>query len=204
MFDRKLRSWIDPALLQIVDYLKRAGITPNHLTLIGFLFGILAALAVVGETLALAVIFLVLNRLADGLDGVMARSFHMESAGGAYLDIVLDFLFYGGFVFAFGLIEPDNALPAAFLIFSFVGTGASFYAYAAIAAKHDIKNQEVQKKGLDYLTGLIEGAETIIAFILFCLFPEVFPWLAYGFGSLCFVSTALRIQVALRLLGGHR
>src|SRR3546814_15757704 len=57
---------------------------------------------------------------------------------GGYLDIVLDFLFYSGVVFFFAVGRPAEALPAAFLIFSFVGTGASFLAFAALAAKHGI------------------------------------------------------------------
>ena len=64
---------------------------------------------------------------ADGLDGAVARHVGVTDLGG-YLDIVLDFLIYSGIVFGFAVGRPDQALPAAFLIFSFVGTGTAFLA----------------------------------------------------------------------------
>ena len=72
------------------------------------------------------VVLILLNRLADGLDGAIARNTQTTDLGG-YLDIVCDFLVYSGVVFGFALARPEaNALPTAFLILSFVGTGSSF------------------------------------------------------------------------------
>ena len=75
--------------------------------------------------------------LADGLDGALARRLGPTDLGG-YLDIVLDFFFYAGVPFFFAVGRPEFALPAAFLVFSFVGTGSSFLAFAAVAAKRGI------------------------------------------------------------------
>src|SRR3546814_1217422 len=71
----------------------------------------LLALGSYGGALAL----ILLNRLADGLDGAVARHARVSDLGG-YLDIVLDFLFYSGVVFFFAVGRPTKALPAAFLI----------------------------------------------------------------------------------------
>ena len=64
---------------------------------------------------------LLLNRLLDGLDGAVARAAGSTDLGG-FLDITMDFLVYSAIPFAFVLKDPGNALAAAFLIFSFVGT----------------------------------------------------------------------------------
>ena len=120
---------------------------------------------------------------------------------GGFLDIVLDFIFYSGIVFGFALADPArNALPAAFLIMAFVGTGSSFLAYAVMAAKQRLATSERGPKSLYYLGGLTEGTETIFVFVLFCLFPDSFPLLAVGFGALCWLTTASRVATAWRTL----
>ena len=116
---------------------------------------------------------------------------------GGYLDIVLDFLFYSGVVFFFAVGRPEEALPAAFLIFSFVGTGASFLAFAAVAAKRGITTAARGEKSIYYLGGLTEGSETIALFVAICLFPQHFAWFAWTFGALCWLTTTVRITMAV-------
>jgi len=99
-------------------------------------------------------------------------------------------------VFFFAAGRPEQALPAAFLIFSFVGTGSSFLAYAIFAAKRGITTDIRGTKSLYYIGGLTEGTETIALFIAICLFPDAFPWLAWGFGAMCWITTAARIAAA--------
>jgi hypothetical protein len=93
----------------------------------------------------------------------------------------------------FALGDPvANALPAAVLIASFVGTGSSFLAFAVIAAVRGQRAADFPAKGIYYLGGLTEGGETILFFTLACLWPAAFPTLAYGFAALCLLTTLLR------------
>ena len=39
----------------------------------------------------------------------------------------------------------------------------------------------------------MEGTETILAFVLFCLLPGIFPWLAGAVAALCFWTAASRV-----------
>jgi phosphatidylglycerophosphate synthase len=116
---------------------------------------------------------------------------------GAYLDVVLDFLFYAGVPFFFAVGRPQDALPAAFLAFSFVGTGASFLAFTAVAAKRGLTTEARGRKSIYYLGGLTEGTETIALFVLICLLPGSFAWLAWAFGALCWLTTASRVAAAV-------
>jgi phosphatidylglycerophosphate synthase len=196
MLDARLRTLIDPPLDAVGRRLARLGVTANSVTWTGFLVGCgawaLLALGSYGWALAL----ILLNRLADGLDGAVARHARQTDLGG-YLDIVLDFLFYSGVVFFFAVGRPEAALPAAFLIFSFVGTGASFLAFAALAAKRGITTAARGSKSIYYLGGLTEGSETIALFVAICLLPQHFAWFAWGFGALCWLTTAVRIYQAM-------
>jgi len=192
MLDARLRKLIDPPLDAVGERLARLGVTANAVTWTGFAVGVgawlLLALGSYGGALAL----ILLNRVADGLDGAVARHGRITDLGG-YLDIVLDFLFYSGVIFFFAVGRPDQALPAAFLIFSFVGTGASFLAFAALAAKRGITTVARGPKSIYYLGGLTEGSETIALFVAICLFPDLFAWFAWIFGGLCWLTTAVRI-----------
>lgn len=200
MLDATLRPLIDPPLDRVAARLERLGVGANAITVTGFAIGAVAALLVALGSPLLALAGLVANRLLDGLDGAVARRRGVTDFGG-YLDIVLDFLFYAGFVFAFAVADPQrNALAAAFLILCFVGTGSSFLAYAIMAARRGIETRARGTKSLYYLGGLTEGTETIAVFVLFCLAPTWFAPLAILFGVLCCLTTVSRILIARRTL----
>lgn len=180
--------------------LVRRNVSADQVTLAGFVLGMLAVPALAFGLYEIALGFIALNRLADGLDGAVARLTHTTDAGG-YLDIVLDFIFYSAVVFGFLLASPvENALPAALLMLSFMGTGATFLAFASIAAKRGIENVHYPNKSLHYMGGITEGFETIAAFVLFCLFPQYFPELAYGFAALCWITALSRLWSGYRTL----
>lgn len=112
----------------------------------------------------------------------------------AAFSIFLDFLFYALVPFGFILAAPEqNALAGGWLLFAFIGTGSSFLAFAALAAKHQIDNPGYAHKSFYYLGGLTEGSETILLFVLSCLFPGCFPWFAWVFGALCWMTTFTRV-----------
>jgi phosphatidylglycerophosphate synthase len=201
MLDGQIRRWIDPPLDRLGIVLARLGLSANAVTVGGFLVGMGAWGALAFQSYIPALVLIAANRIADGLDGPLARRLGPTDLGG-YLDIVLDFLFYAGVPFFFGLGRPEFALPAAFLVFSFVGTGSSFLAFAAIAAKRQLTTEQRGKKAIYYLGGLTEGAETIALFILICLFPEYFDWFAWIFGALCWLTTTIRVAIAVETFRG--
>jgi phosphatidylglycerophosphate synthase len=200
VLDARLRRLIDPPLDRLSGPLAARGLSANAVTVAGFVIGLGAAAAIAWQAWLLGLGLLLLNRLCDGLDGAIARRRGLTDLGG-FLDIVLDFLIYAAVPFAFALADPAaNALAAAFLIFSFIGTGASFLAYATMAAKRGVSSELRGRKSLYYLGGLTEGTETILAFVLACLWPALFPWIALIFGLLCWLTTATRIAVAVQTL----
>ncbi|WP_119168062.1 CDP-alcohol phosphatidyltransferase family protein [Algihabitans albus] len=202
MLDVFARRLLDRPLNTAASSLARLGIGANALTLSGFGLGLVAVPLLAFEAYIAALILILLNRLADGLDGPLARTTGHVSDLGGFLDIVCDFVFYSAVIFGFALGQPDYALPAAFLIFSFVGTGSSFLAYAIVAAKRGITTDLRGRKSLYYLGGLTEGTETVAFLIVICLFPDWFPWLAWGFGIACWITTATRVLAGWRNFRG--
>lgn len=200
MLDKYIVPRIKPVLAAGAKRLDRVGITADQVTVVGFVIGILAVPAMALGAPLLALLFLLLNRISDGLDGELARVAAPSDAG-SYLDISLDFVFYASFPLGFALYDPaNNALPTAFLVSSFVGTGASFLAFASQAEKQGIQHPDFPYKGLFYLDGLAEGTETIIFFVLMCLMPENFAVIAWVFTGVCLVTTLNRVYSGYQTL----
>ena len=194
MFDRQIQKYTQKPL-QFIAKLFLKFISPNHMTLIGFSFGVLMCLSIIIDQYLLAVIFLFLNRLSDGLDGAMARLQTPTPLGG-YLDIVLDFLIYGGFVLSFGITEQNNTLLSMVLLFCYIGTGSTFLAKAAILPSLTNENlKEEIPKSFHYAVGLIEGTETIVFMVLCLLFPNLFIYFSFIFIILCLITIVFRIIV---------
>ncbi len=198
MLDRAARRLIDPTLDSLARRAARLGLTADRVTVLGFGIGLAAIVAIAVKLYLVGLVLLLLNRLADGVDGCLARRNGPTDLGG-YLDIVLDFIIYAGLGFAFALAQPEQAVAAAFLIFSFMGTGSSFLAFAIFAAKRRLGEQQ-GLKGFYYLGGLTEGTETILLFVFVCLLPGYFAEAAYVFGALCWLTTIGRIASAAQRL----
>ncbi|MFP8779039.1 CDP-alcohol phosphatidyltransferase family protein [Hydrogenophaga sp. RWCD_12] len=193
MLDRAVQAALRPALAHVAGLLVRMGIGADAVSLAGFATGMAAAVAIALQRPMVGLALLLLSRLLDGLDGAVARATQPTDRGG-FLDITLDFLFYAAIPLAFAIADPlHNALPAAVLLASFVGTGSSFLAFAVLAEKRGLTDTTLPGKSFYFLGGLTEATETIAAFAAMCLWPAWFPPLAYGFAALCAVTTALRI-----------
>ncbi|MGV8988363.1 MAG: CDP-alcohol phosphatidyltransferase family protein [Cypionkella sp.] len=192
MIDAKLLPLQHHLLALPARYLVRMGVKADHISILGFGLGALSVPALAFGAYGLALVLFLLNRLADGLDGEVARAVGATDRG-AFLDVALDFVVYALFPLGFALADPAaNALSAAVLIAAFMGTGSSFLAFATIAAKRGTTASDYPTKGIHYLGGLTEGFETIAIFVLMCLIPFVFPFLAYIFAAACVITTVLR------------
>jgi len=192
MIDSHIRPFINPPLKIMAHFLVKLGITANGLTAVGFILSLLSFTALAFAQYNFALLFILLNRLTDGLDGAVARVTVATDLGG-YYDIVSDFVFYAGTIFFFAVGKPEVALSAAFLIFTFMCTGTAFLAHAIVASKHEINHDKQGEKSFFYVSGLAEGSETIIALSLICIIPDYFTFIAYIYGIICLITTIGRV-----------
>lgn len=198
MLDGLLKPGLDPLLDRAAKWLVKRRIGADAVTLAGFAVGLAAAGAIAFEAYLIGLVLLLASRIGDGLDGAVARQTQNTDFGG-YLDIVLDFAFYGAVPLGFVLADPSaNAVAGAVLILSFYVNGASFLAYAIMAERRGLSTEARGPKSLFFTTGLMEASETIAFFVAFCLFPNWFPALAYVFAGLCFYTALSRIVLAGR------
>ena len=199
MFDRSIQRLTQKPLSILGKFLLKI-FKPNQITIIGFFFGIMMCFLIFIHSYLLAILFLFINRLCDGLDGVMARQ-TSPSPLGAYLDIILDFIIYAAFVLVFSLQNEINLLTGVFLLFSYICTGTTFLTQAIIQPQldysqqdHDDVKDEIPKSFI-YASGLIEGSETIFFMFICLILPKAFPILGFLFGMLCLITAIARVII---------
>ena len=198
MFDRSIQRLIQKPLSFLGKFLLKI-FQPNQITFIGFFFGIVMCFLIFIHSYFLAILFLFLNRLCDGLDGVMARQ-TSPSPLGAYLDIILDFIIYAAFVLVFSLENQINLLTGVFLLFTYICTGTTFLTQAIIQPQLDYSQQQDNTedgipKSFIYASGLIEGTETIFFMFLCLIMPKAFPILGFLFSVLCLITAIARVII---------
>ena len=195
-----MRGVIDAPLNRGGRWLAARGASADAVTLAGLAFGLVAAaMLAAGLSGLLVVLPLLASRLADGLDGAVARAGGKTDFGG-YLDIVCDFAFYAAIPLAFVLRDPvANGAAGAFLLLSFYVNGATFLGYAILAAKRGMETTDRGEKSLYFTAGLLEGTETILFFLAIVLWPGSFAIAAWAFGTLCLITALARVMLARRM-----
>jgi phosphatidylglycerophosphate synthase len=203
MFDPLMRRLVGPPVDRVGTWLATWRLPATAVTLAGLAIGLLVVPCLAYRQYEAALIIIVINRLFDGLDGAIARKAGPTAFGG-YLDIVCDSVFYAAVPLGFALADPRYALWAALLLGTFVCTMTSFLGRAVIAAQRGEADGGMRgRKSFFHAAGIIEGTETIVAFVLFCLFPAHFPILAGVFAALCLWTAAARLIECARSEATH-
>jgi len=195
VLDAKLRPLIDPPLNALGRLIASVGIGANSVTMAGMILGLGAAIMIAQSHVLSGLALIMLSRVFDGLDGAVARATKITDFGG-YLDIVADFAFYIAVPVGFAFASPENMPFALLLVASFTLTGISFLSFAVLAAKRGLETADHGQKSFLYNTGLAEGAETIAAFVLMCLFPGHFAIIASIYAIMCLLTVIQRSVAA--------
>jgi phosphatidylglycerophosphate synthase len=199
MLDEELRKGAKPLYELPARVLAGRGITGDALTGIGLGVGVLCLGAISLGLNTAALVLWLLNRLLDGLDGEVARLRGESSEFGAFFDIVADFFVYGGFLVALAVQHPESRLALMVLFFAYYLNGTAFLALSGILEK--LKRKRLTERGLHFRRSLTEGFETIVAGILFLVFPGHVSPIAWIFAAMVFVSVAERVLDGRRMLG---
>jgi phosphatidylglycerophosphate synthase len=201
MLDEILRRRIDRPAALAGRWLASAGIRADVVSVLGLAFGIAAAFAIAFGQFWIGLTLILLNRLADALDGAVARATTTRTDRGGFLDIAFDFVVYAIILLAFAIYDAlANALAAAVLLASYLANGSAFLAFSIMAERRGLTTIRHGLKSIYYLAGIAEGFETIVFMAAFCVWPEWFPHLAIAFAALCFISATGRLVLGWKML----
>jgi CDP-diacylglycerol--glycerol-3-phosphate 3-phosphatidyltransferase len=154
MFDGTFRKPVDAAVKPIGALLRRTKLTPDHLTIVGLLVGVGAAVAIGFGRLWIGLGLVILAALPDLLDGALAKASGTSSQRGAFFDStvdrVTDALLLGGIGWHFALTEDPRLVLLPFAV-------------ASISSVISYQRAKAESLGIDAKGGLMERAERIIA-----------------------------------------
>lgn len=198
MIDAALRRRLAPALDGLAARAADRGVRAGAVTLAGLAVGVGACAAAALALWPVALGLWLVNRALDGLDGPIARRAGATDLGGFH-DFLADFVVYGGFVVGVAIAEPDARVACSALLAAYLLNNVALLSFSSLVEKRGLGMGD--ERSLRFTAGLTEGAETIVAYCLFCLFPGAAEWIAWTFGAMVLVTVLQRMALARRALG---
>jgi phosphatidylglycerophosphate synthase len=202
MFDRYLRRLKDRWLAPLAGALG-PHVPPDLVTVLALLVGLGSAYNAYAGGMRLALALWLVNRALDGLDGTLARLHQRESAFGAYLDIVLDFVVYAAIPAALVVRDPTPAIARAgiaLLAAFYVNAASWMYLSAILEQRREGAAITGEDTKVTMPAGLIGGTETIAFYSAFFVWPPYQPALFYAMAILLTVTIGVRVAWARRHL----
>ncbi len=199
MFDTYLRNAKDRLAEPLARRMKF--LSPNAASVLGALLALLSAFFAVRQLYLWGLVFWLISRAFDGLDGLLARLHNKQTDFGGYFDIILDFVAYAAVPLGFGLgAASQNVYVAlAILLSSFYVNSASWMYLAAILEKRAARDPETMTT-IIMPAGLIGGFETIVVYSLFFLLPQYLLQIFISFSALIFITVIQRLTWAKKNL----
>jgi phosphatidylglycerophosphate synthase len=197
VFDSKLRGMIGPPLESVGRGIAALGVAPAVITGAGWVVGVGACTAGALRLWPLALVLWLGNRLLDGLDGPVARVRGATERGG-YLDVVADFSVYGGFVVGVAIAVPGARLACTVLLCAYYVSGTALLALSSLQERR--RQNNVDERSLRLVGGMAEGFETMVVYVLFCLFPGSAAAIAWVFAAMVGITAVQRIAAGTRML----
>jgi archaetidylinositol phosphate synthase len=197
----KLKKQIQQMLTSQASAAHKLGLTPNKISLIGFILALASAASYIIVTaesswlLILAVVFLLASGFCDTLDGIVARTFQQTTVFGGFFDSVLDryadAAVYGAIIIA-GLSNPAWGFIWGSVWGLAALAGSMMVSYTrARAEAAGIKMESV---------GLAERAERMLILVAVSIIAFFWlPALGYGIALLAVLSNFTVIQRALHV-----
>lgn len=184
-----VRRIVDGGFAKISVALARSQVTANEVTLSGFIMAIWAFTMIAMERRYEALIFILLNRLADGIDGPLAR-LKGPTLFGKVLDPMCDAVFYLGCFAFFSHVFPQY-------------TDAMVWMIAVFCL--DFLSIELTRKVFDESLAtpkwgeLMNGTEIFFSLVLILMLPDATPLIALVYSVVACVAVVLRLTRLARL-----
>jgi phosphatidylserine synthase len=207
VLDAAARRVLDAPLDRMAGVLDRPGISPDRLTAANLLLGLGSAVAAGLQAWIPALVLWLLCRLADGLDGPLARrraarDGPADAGAGGFFDISADFVVYGSTVVgvAVGATSGHGEawLPFLLVLLAYYVNGTAFLAFSSIAERAGRRLDD--GRSLSFLGGLAEGTETVVVHSLWLLLPALAGEIAWVWAAVVAVGAAHRTWSGYRLL----
>ena len=199
MVDRIVRR-IKEQVMEPLAYAVRC-IHPNVVTIASTILGVGAGIAGWQQAYLPALGLWLLCKLADGLDGTLARMRNKQTDLGGYFDILSDTLIWAIVPLGLALGQPTPPMFVG-LALLLIGIYLNSSSWMYLAALQEKKVQGGRARG-EYTTltmpvGLMEGTESVLMYCAFFIFPTALFPLFLLMAGLAVLTVLLRLVWAVR------
>jgi phosphatidylserine synthase len=205
MVDAPLRKSLEGVFSSLAKIVDRPYLSADRITYFGLALGLGGAFSAWQQSWLLALVLWLASRVADGIDGPLARRRvdlgGMKNPAGGYLDIMADFTVYGSFVVGVAHGSGQTYLPFLLVLFAYYLNGTSFLAFSSIGEKEGVRLDD--GRSLSFLYGLAEATETIVIHCAWCIFPHEAAQIASVWAVMVLMSAGLRFYHSNKLLAGR-
>jgi phosphatidylserine synthase len=202
MLDSTLRPVKDRILAPLAAILS-ARVPPTAVSAIGLAFSLAAAVAAWQLVAPVAVACWLLGRVADGIDGLVARSTGTASDVGGLLDFVFDTIGYAAIPIglAFGIDDRAGWIATAVLLATFYINAVTLGYVAALLEKRELgAAAHGESTSATLPRGLVEGSETIVFFSVALALPDAATTVWWVMAVAVVVTAFERVRWASGLL----
>lgn len=193
MLDTHGRKYFDPFFKAVANIFLKLQMTPNNITIIGFIIGLMPFVLIYFDKPLIAVLFLWVSGFLDAVDGEMARISNASSPWGTLMDVTFDRLVEIGIVLAIALKQPQCRLQLLFLTAAIILSMTVFLTVGALS-------QNKGSKSFYYQAGVAERTEGFIFFSLMILIPLHLVLLTSIFSMLIVITAIQRMVEARKIL----
>ena len=183
MFDGKFRVHVDKYVRPVGVTLTRTRITPDHLTVVGLVISIAAAVAIGAGYLRVGLLLVIAAALPDMLDGALAKASNVSSQRGAFFDSTIDRItdsfMLGGVAWYLGATRGGTAAVLPFAVM-------------AVSSLISYQRAKAESLGLHAKGGLMERAERIVILCVGLLFDSGLYWVMWAMLVLVSVTAVQR------------
>ena len=157
----------------ITKYLLKTKITPNQITILSLVLGIISGLFIILNNKVLAILFLNLSFIFDCVDGQLARVKNMQSRFGSWIDNVSDRVVENIIYISFLFILDNILFLKKISILIFLNFMYSYMNDLSIYLKLSSKKLSIYEKLLFSPIYFISRSMLIPLLSLFIVFPYV-------------------------------
>lgn len=192
MVDTYGRKYVSPLFKVAANIFLKLNMTPNNITIIGFIIGLLPFLFIYFDKPLVAVTFLWVSGFMDAVDGEMARISNNSTPWGTIMDVTFDRLVELGVVLVIALKQPQCRLELLFLSSAIIISMTIFLTVGALS-------QNKGSKSFYYQAGVAERTEGFIFFTLMILIPLHLTLITNIFSILIAITALQRLLEARKI-----
>lgn len=193
MLDTHARKYVEPIIDFGAKFFEKLGFTPNQVTLIAFIIGIVSGPIIYFGYDLIGILFLWISGYLDAVDGALARKLNKTSEFGTVMDIVFDRLVEISLIISLSFLDLNYMWAYLILSCSIIVSMTIFLTVGAVSKKSG-------KKSFYYQAGLGERTEGFILFTLIVLIHQFRLELILIFASVVLFTACQRMLEAKKIL----